>query len=69
MVQLMPLPPKHLLHDPDWFNLAGAGLPKLSWKNRPLNVRLSRMTRVSQYQQNIHSLTPCLCGYYTTSLI
>jgi len=24
---------------------------------------------VSQYQKNIHSLAPCLCEYYTTSLI
>ena len=36
VVQLMPLPPHHLLlHEkPDWFNLSGAGLPRLSWKSR-----------------------------------
>jgi len=30
----MPLPPYHLLlhWNPDWFNLSGAGLPRLSWK-------------------------------------
>jgi len=29
MVQLMPLPPHHLLlRYPDWFNLSGAGLPR-----------------------------------------
>jgi len=27
------------------------------------------MTQVTWYPKNIHSLTPCLCGYYTTSLI
>jgi len=33
MVQLMPLPPHLLLHqNPDWFNLSGAGLPRLSSK-------------------------------------
>ena len=33
MVQLMPLPPHLVLHyNPDWFNLSGAGLPRLSWK-------------------------------------
>jgi len=34
MVQLMPLLPHHLLlhENPDWFNLSGASLPKLSWK-------------------------------------
>jgi len=34
MFQLMPLPPRHLLlhQNPDWFNLSGAGLPRLSWK-------------------------------------
>ena len=34
MVQLMQLPPRHLLLHikPDWFNLSGAGLPGLSWK-------------------------------------
>jgi len=34
MVQLMPLPPDHLLlHlNPDWFNFYGAGLPGLSWE-------------------------------------
>ena len=36
--------------------------------NSLLNGPLPRSTRVSQYQKNIHSLTPCLCGYYTTSL-
>jgi len=31
-VQLMPLPPPHLLlnQNPDWFNLSGAGLSRLS---------------------------------------
>ena len=34
MVQLMPLPPHHLLlhYNPDWFNLSGASLPRLSRK-------------------------------------
>ena len=34
MVQLMPLPPHHLLlyENRDWFNLSGASLPTLSWK-------------------------------------
>jgi len=34
MVKLMPLPPHRLLlrYNPDWFNLSGAGLPRLSWK-------------------------------------
>jgi len=34
MVQLMPLPPHHVLlhYNPDWFNLSGASLPGLSWK-------------------------------------
>jgi len=34
MVPQMPLPPHHLLlrQNPDWFNLSGAGLPRLSWK-------------------------------------
>ena len=34
MVQLMPLPPHHLLlhWNPDWFHLSAAGLPRLSWK-------------------------------------
>jgi len=42
MVQLMPLPPHHfLIHkNPDWFNLSGAGLLRLSWK-RPINGCLS----------------------------
>jgi len=35
VVQLMPLPPHHLLfpENPDWFNLSGAGLPRLSVEN------------------------------------
>ena len=33
------------------------------------NDPLSRMTRLSQYQKNTHSLTTCLCDYNTTSLI
>ena len=39
MVQLMPLPPHHLLlhQNPNWFTLSGAGLPRLSWEKRPLN--------------------------------
>jgi len=43
MVQLMSLPPHHLLlhEDLDWFNLSGASLPRLSWKKRPLNGCLS----------------------------
>jgi len=34
IVQLIPLPPHRLLlhWNPDWFNLSGAGLPRLSWK-------------------------------------
>jgi len=34
MVQLMPLPPYHLLlhYNPVWFNLSKASLPRLSWK-------------------------------------
>ena len=34
MVQLMPLPPNHLLlhKNPNWFSLSGADLPRLSWK-------------------------------------
>jgi len=31
VVQLMSLPPHHLLL-PDCFNLSGAGLPRLSWR-------------------------------------
>ena len=43
MVQLMPLPPHHLLlhSNSDWFKLSGAGLPRLSWKQRPSNWCLS----------------------------
>jgi len=37
--------------------------------NNPFNSPLSRMTQVSWYQKNIDPLTPCLCGYYITSLI
>jgi len=37
--------------------------------NNPFNGPLSTMTQVSRYQKNIHSLTPCLCGYHTISLI
>jgi len=42
MVELMPLPPDRLLlHlNSDWFNLSGAGLTRLSWKKRPLNLYL-----------------------------
>jgi len=34
MVQLMPVPPHHLLlqQNPEWFKLSGVGLPRLSWK-------------------------------------
>ena len=34
MVQLMPLPPHHLLlhYNPEWFCLSGATLPRLSLK-------------------------------------
>jgi len=34
MVQLMPLPPHHLLlhENPEWLCLSGASLPRLSWK-------------------------------------
>ena len=34
LVQLLPLPPHHLLlhSNPDWFNLSDAVLPILSWK-------------------------------------
>jgi len=34
MIQLMPLPPYHLLlyYNPEWFCLSVAGLPRLSWK-------------------------------------
>ena len=34
IVQLMKLPPHHLLlhQNPEWFNLSGAGFPMLSWK-------------------------------------
>jgi len=33
MVQLMSLTPGHLLlhYNPDWFDLSGAGLSRLSW--------------------------------------
>jgi len=39
MVQLMSLPPLHLLlhQNPDWFNLHRDSLPRLSWK-RPISV-------------------------------
>ena len=37
--------------------------------NNPFNGHLSRTTRVSQYRKIIHSLTPCLCASYRTSLI
>ena len=37
--------------------------------SRLFNGPLSRTTRISQYQKNIHSLTSCLCSYYTTPLI
>jgi len=49
----------------------GASFKKLNNNNNnnPFNCPLSRMTPVSWYQKNIHSLTPCLCRYYTTSLI
>jgi len=34
LVQLISLPPHHLLlhYNPDWLNLSGADLPRLSWK-------------------------------------
>jgi len=34
VIQLMPLPPHHLLlhKNPEWFYLSGAGLPRLFWK-------------------------------------
>jgi len=34
VVQLMPLPSRHLLlyYNPDWFNLSDTGLHRLSWK-------------------------------------
>jgi len=34
MVQMIPLPARHLLlhPNPEWFNLSGAGLRRLSWK-------------------------------------
>ena len=34
VVLLLPLPPHRLLlySYPEWFNLSGAGLPRLSWK-------------------------------------
>ena len=32
------------------------------------NVCSCRSTRVSRYQKDIHSFTPCLCGYYRISL-
>jgi len=43
MVQLMPLPPRCLLlyEDPEWFNLSGADLSRLSWEKRPLDGCLS----------------------------
>jgi len=37
--------------------------------NNPFNDPLSKTLQVRLYQKNIHSLTHCLCGYYTTSLI
>ena len=38
--------------------------------NNPFNSPLSRKTQVNQYHKtSTHSLTPYLCGYYTTSLI
>jgi len=45
MVQLMSLPPHHLLlhQNPDWFNLHRDGLPRLSWK-RPINVVFLNVT-------------------------
>jgi len=43
MVQLMPLPLHHLLlrSNTDWFNLSGAGLPRLTWKRDRLIGYLS----------------------------
>jgi len=34
MIQLMPLPPNHVLlcQNTDWINLSGAGLPRLFWR-------------------------------------
>jgi len=34
IVQLMSLPPRHLLlhYNWDWFNLSGTSLPRLSWR-------------------------------------
>ena len=37
--------------------------------NNPFNGPLSMKIMVSWYQKDIQSLTSCLCGYYTTSLI
>jgi len=37
--------------------------------SNPFNGLLSRTTWMDRNQKNIHSLTPHLCGYYTTSLI
>jgi len=45
MVQLIPQPSHHLLlhRNPEWFNLSGASLPRLSWKTgRYMVVSLSR---------------------------
>jgi len=44
MVQQIPLPPHHLLHhyNPEWFDLSGASLPRLSLKRgRQMGVSLS----------------------------
>jgi len=43
LVQLMPLPPLHLLlHEhPEWFNPSGAGLPRLSWSGNEAVKRVS----------------------------
>jgi len=53
MVELMPLPPDHLLHhlNSDWFNLPGAGLTRLSWKKGPLNLYLYLTLVLSDQKQ------------------
>jgi len=75
MVQLTPLPPGHLLlhWNPDWFNLSGAGLPRLSWKKMLLNgclstwvqndqkKRINGAIRQSQFKRKTATETICIC--------
>jgi len=71
MVQLMPLPSLNLiiLHHlyPDWFCLSGSGLPKLSWKKRPLNGCVCFIIELTTIIMNSDILVTDVCRQHKTS--